>query len=76
MPEALRPDLPALDGAGSQELLAISREIEAIASRAAEEIEAVFFAYAKALRARAGEEGSAKSDVEPLSDLRRTTKEL
>lgn len=37
----------------AREMLEASRQIEAIASRAAEQIEAVFFAYAKELRALA-----------------------
>lgn len=48
---------PERDGSAEEQLaealVAVSRRIEAIASRAAEDVEAVFFGYAKELRLRA-----------------------
>ncbi|MEZ5960890.1 MAG: hypothetical protein R3C30_10770 [Hyphomonadaceae bacterium] len=76
MPEALKPDGTPAGGAAAQDLVAISRQIEAIASRAAEEIEAVFFAYAKSLRTRAGVESNAEEEAVPFGRLRRTAEEL
>lgn len=51
-PQSAVPD--AADVIDVDELTALSRQIEAIASRAAEEIEAACFAYAKRFRKRAG----------------------
>ena len=43
----------ALSDEAARELIEVARQIEIMASRAAEHLEATFFAYAKDLRARA-----------------------
>ena len=48
-----QPQAAGLSDEAAREMLEVARAIEVMASRAAEQLEATFFSYAKELRARA-----------------------